>query len=193
MAMNMYAEAVGTKASAVGGATASTITVNIDGKPGKRLAIMGYAATPVETATNLYFMQSLAETTLSSAAASNVTTITCTAFTTAPATSGVIVVVLDDGTYQWLTVASTASTTSVPISSALTDSAAAGNKVYFLNVYTTTGHQKVALTASTQKVSSDSFGLYFGTSKGSPIRVHLHSAGSAAASIDHVTYAYTNK
>lgn len=193
MGMNVYVEAVGTKASTVGGATATTLTVNIDGKQGKRLNIMGYAATPSESATNLYFMTTLQETVVSAAVASNATTLTVTAFTSAPATSGVVVVVLDDGSYQWLTVASTASTTSVPISSALTDSMAASNKVYYLGLYTTTGHHRIALTASTQKQDDNAFGLYFGASKGAPIRVHLHSAGSGVASIDHVTYSYVNK
>jgi hypothetical protein len=191
--MNMYLEAVGTKGGVAGGATASTITTNIDGKQGKRLGIMSYAVTPSESATNIYFMQTLQETVVSAAVASNATTLAVTAFASTPATSGVIVVVLDDGTYQWLTVASTASTTSVPISSALTDSMAASNKVYYLGLYTTTGHNKIAMTASTQKANNDSFGLFFGYSKGAPMRVHVHSSGSGVASIDHITYAYTNK
>ena len=193
MSLNIYAASVGAVGYTPGTATASTITKNIDGRPGKRIAIMAYSCTPAETATSIYFMTCLRHSTISgTGGASNLTTLTCAAFSSAPATGGTIVIVLDDGSYQWTTVASTASTTSVPISSALTDDASAGAKVYYLGLYTTAGHYTVPMTASTVKSDSLSTGLFYGADKGSPIRMHIHSTGSGIASINYATFAYIN-
>jgi hypothetical protein len=129
-----------------------------------------------------------------SSGASGATTVTTVAFTTAPATGATIAVVLDNGAYQWLTVASTASTTSIPISSALTDTAAAGNPVYFLNVYSSAGHYRVKGSASgVQKTESSDIGLLANTTKGAPLMAHVLAAASTAlCQIDYITYAYTN-
>lgn len=193
MSLNIYAASVGAVGYTPGTATASTITKNIDGRAGKRLAIMAFAATPAETATSIFFMTCLRHSTISgTGGASNLTTLTCAAFSSAPATGGTIVIVLDDGTYQWTTVASTSTTSSVKLSSALTDDASAGAKVYYLGLYTDDGHYRVAMTASTVKSDSLQTGLFYGADKGSPIRVHIYSAGSGTASIDYVTYAFIN-
>ncbi len=196
MGLNIYAEAVGSVGYTVATATASGISAKIDGKPGKRLAITAYGFKTVGSGTtpDIYFMKPTESTTIGTAAASNVTTITVTTMTTAPATSGNIVVVLDDGTYQWLTVASTATTTSVPISSALTDTAAAGNPVYFLNVYSSTGHFRVKGAATgAQKSDALEPGIFYATPKGAPMMVHAIDASSTAlVQIDYVTYGYIN-
>lgn len=196
MGLNLYAEAVGGLGYTVATATASGIYAKIDGKPGKRLVVTGYGFQTIGSGTtpDLYFMKPTESTTIGTAAASNVTTITVTTMTTAPATSGNIVVVLDNGTYQWLTVASTASTTSIPISAALTDTAAAGNPVYFLNVYSSTGHYRVKGSASgAQKTGVSDIGIFANPTKGAPFMVHAIDASSTAlVQIDYVTYAYTN-
>jgi hypothetical protein len=196
MGLNIYAEAVGGVGYTVATTTAAGGVVKIDGKPGKRLAITayGFQDTGKVAVPDLYFMKPAQNTTIGTAAASNVTTITVTAFTTAPATSGNIVVVLDNGTYQWLTVASTASTTSVPVSSALTGAAAAGNPVYFLNVYSSAGHFRVQGSASgAQKTDSRDIGLFYDTPKGAPMMAHVIAAASTAlCQIDYVSYAYIN-
>ncbi len=192
MSLNLYASSVGTKGY-TSTSTAGTITRSIDGHSGKRLGIMAYNATPSESATSLYFMMTLQQSTIATTGgASGLTTLTCAAFASAPVTSAVLVIVLDDGSYQWLTVASTASTTSVPISSALTDDASAGAKVYDLGLYTTDGNYRVPLTASTNKADSAQTGLMYSNFKGAPARVHMHSTGSGTASINYVTFAYTN-
>lgn len=196
MGLNIYAEAVGGVGYTVATSTAAGGAIKIDGKPGKRLLITayGFQDTGLVAVPDLYFMKPVESTTIGTAAASNVTTITVTTMATAPATSGNIVVVLDDGTYQWLTVASTASTTSIPISSALTDTAAAGNPVYFLNVYSTAGHYRVkGSAAGAQKTGNSDIGLFASNPKGAPMMVHVIAAASTAkCQIDYVEYAYTN-
>lgn len=196
MGLNLYAEAVGGVGYTVATDTATGGTVKIDGKPGKRLMITayGFKDTGNVAVPDLYFMKPVESTTIGTAAASNVTTITVTTMATAPATSGNIVVVLDNGTYQWLTVASTASTTSVPVSSALTDTAAAGNPVYFLNVYSSAGHYRIkGEAAGAQAKNNSEIGLFAGNPKGAPIMAKILAAASTAlCQIDYITYAYTN-
>jgi len=196
MGLNLYAEAVGGVGYTVATTTAAGAVVKIDGKPGKRLVITayGFQDTGKVAVPDLYFMKPVETTTIGTAAASNVTTITVTTMATTPATSGNIVVVLDNGTYQWLTVASTASTTSVPVSSALTDTAAAGNPVYFLNVYSSAGHFRVlGSAAGAQKSDSRDIGLFYDNPKGAPMMAHLLATASTALSqIDYISYAYTN-
>lgn len=196
MGLNTYLEAVGSVGYTVASTTAAGAIAKIDGKPGKRLAItaFGFQDTGTGATPNTYFMTALDKSTIGTAAASNVTTITTVAFSAAPATSGNIVVVLDDGTYQWLTVATTASTTSIPISSALTDTAAVGNPVYFLNVYSTAGHYRVKGSASgAQKSDKLEPGMFYGKYKGSPMMVHTIAADSTAlCQLDYVSYGYIN-
>lgn len=195
MGLNAYLEAAG----AVGyttGTTAAGAWVTIDGKPGKRIAIQTYDLNPRSggTATVAYIQHGREYTTITSTGgASNATTITVNAFTTAPATGATFVVVLDDGTYQWLTVASTASTTSVPISSALTDSAH-GNAVYDLGVYNATGNPVINVAnTNTSNQAYGSPGLFFGKFKGCPMRIGLiNAAASLSATVDYVTYGYIN-
>jgi hypothetical protein len=166
--------------------------VNIDGKPGKRLGIVAYGVTPKLSPTSFTVLQCIEHSTVSAAVASGATTITATAFTTAPATGATFVIVLDNATYQWLTVASTASTTSVPISSALTDTLAAGNKLYNLGIPGVDGHNVIPLVASTYKENDCEAGLFWSNFRGAPIKVNFYSADSSAAAIDYVTYVYTN-
>jgi len=191
MGLNAYIEGLGSK-SDMGSATASTIYVNIDGKPGKRLGIVAYGVQPRLSPTSFTVMQCIEASTVSAAVASGATTITATAFTTAPATGATFVIALDNATYQWLTVASTASTTSVPISSALTDTLAAGNKLYNLGTAGVDGHNVIPLAANTFKYDQCELGLFWSSYRGAPIKVNFYSADSSAAAIEYVTYAYTN-
>jgi hypothetical protein len=195
MGLNVYLEAVGSVGYKAATATATGSITTIDGKPGKRLALtaVGFNDPGGVVAPVLYVMKALSQTTISAAVASGATTITTTAFATAPATSGNIVVVLDDGSYQWLTVASTASTTSVPISSALTDTVAAGNPVYFLNVYSTAGHFALRGTAAAQRAVALEPGIVYGSTKGSPLMLHLiGNASTALCQLDYASYGYIN-
>lgn len=193
MGLNAYLEAVG----AVGyttGSTANGAWVNIDGKPGKRIAIQSLGLNPRlgGTATVGYVMPGLQSASISSAA-SGATTITVATFTSAPATGATVVVVLDNGSYQWLTVASTASTTSVPISSALTDTITTG-VMYDLGLYSTAGNAQIqTANSNTEKQSYGAPGLFFGKFKGAPVKVGLiNTAASLSATVDYVTYGYIN-
>ena len=193
MGLNAYLEAVG----AVGyttGTTAAGAWVSIDGKPGKRLAIQSYSLNPRlgGTATVGYVMAGLQSANIASAA-SGATTITVATFTTAPATGATVVIVLDNGSYQWTTVASTASTTSVPIASALTDDVTTG-VMYDLGLYSTTGNAQIqTANAVTTNQAYGSPGLFFGKFKGAPMRVGLiNAAASLSATVDYVTYGYIN-
>ena len=195
MGLNVYLEAVGSVGYKAASTTAAGSITKIDGKPGKRLALTAFGITDPGLAVKpvLYVMKALDQATIGTAAASSATTITTTAFATAPATAGNIVVVLDNGTYQWLTVASTATTTSVPVSSALTDTAAVGNPVYFLNVYSTAGHYALHGTATAQKTMALEPGIVYGATKGSPIILHVISATSTAlCTLDYASYGYIN-
>lgn len=195
MGLNAYLEGVG----AVGyttGTTALGAWVTIDGKPGKRLAIQSYDLNPRlgGTATVGYVQHGREYATISSSGgASGATTLTVATFVTAPATGANVVVVLDNGTYQWLTVASTASTTSVPISSALTDDAN-GNAIYDLGVYSASGNPQIQpANTNTAAQSYGAPGLFFGKFKGCPMRVGLiNTAASLSATVDYVTYGYIN-
>lgn len=190
MGLNTYLEAAGGIGYTTG-STAAGAWVDIDGKPGKRIAIQGLGLNPRlgGTATVAYIMPGLQKSSVSSGA-SGATTVTTVAFTSAPATGATFVIVLDNGTYQWLTVASTASTTSVPISSALTDDASGA--AYDLGLYSTAGNYQIqTANSNTEKQAYGSPGLFFGKFKGAPMKVGLiNTAASLSATVDYVTYGY---
>ena len=193
MGLNAYLEAVGGVGYTTG-TTAAGAWINIDGKPGKRLAIQSVCFNPKlgDAATLGYIMPTLKKSSVSSGA-SGVTTVTTVAFTSAPATGATVVVVLDNGSYQWLTVASTASTTSVPISSALTDDCTSG-AIYDLGLYSTAGNYQVAPANAVKTIEANgSPGIAFGGFKGAPIKVGIIGANaSLSATVDYVTYGYIN-
>lgn len=191
MGINFWGAAVGSKGySAL--ATAGTITHNIDGQSGKRIAITAFGATPGEVANPFYFMVPLAHTTASAAAASGATNISLTATPSDYGTSDVVAILLDDGSYQWTTVAASA-TTNNHLTSALTDTVAAGNDVWYLGVYTDNGHYRFTTTASTQKAVALAEGILYGSYKGGPMRFHFQVTSSGATSVDYITYAYIDK
>lgn len=193
MGLNTYM----TGAGGVGyttGSTANGVWVDIDGKPGSRVAIQSYYLNPQAggSAGKGYVMCTLDKATCVSVA-SNATTVTVATFSSAPATGATVVIVLDDGTYQWTTVASTASTTSVPIASALTDTATSG-AMYYLGLYSTSGNALINTgNTATSNQAYGSPGLFFGKYKGAPVRIgHINTAASLSSTVDYVTYAYMN-
>lgn len=196
MGLNAYLEAVGSVGYTAGAATDTNAAINISGKPGKRIAILSYGFQETDSVVPAiaYFMRSIEATTIGTAAASGATTITVTTMTNTPATAAWVCAVLDDGTYQFTTVRATASTTSIPLTTNLTDTSAAGNAVYYLGAATTTGQYRVnQATAGTQENASSDIGLVFGSTKGSPMRVEVSdSTGTQIAEIDYVSYGYLN-
>jgi len=198
MGLNAYLEAVGSYGYTVGSATGTNAARNISGKPGKRLAITGFAFQETDSVVPAiaYFMRSMEDTTIGTAAASGATAITVTTMTNTPATDGNVCIVLDDGTYQFTTVKSTASTTSIPLTTALTDSAAAGNSVYYLALFSTTGAGHCRWDQGAKEVQEAEYhepGIFFGASKGSPMRVEVSdNSGSQPAELDFVSFGYIN-
>lgn len=192
MAFNAYISAVGTKTAAALN-TAGTITVNIDPVKGKRLSVLAYSILPGEVVTGLYFMTPLAsgQCEVSTAAASGATGITLVSTPSDYGTSDVIVIELDNGKYQWNTVAASA-TTNAHITDILQDTVAAGNKVWYFGVYTDTGHYRIPLTASTAKSDSLDMGLINGSFKGGPMRVYVNTTSSGLCQLNYVSYVYTN-
>lgn len=192
MGINYWGAGVGSKGAKAAATTAATQTHNIDGSPGKRLAILSYSCTPPVAAEAFYFMVPLAHTTLSAAALSGATNISMTTTPSDFGTSDVVVIVLDDGTYQWTTVGASAVSVN-KLTSALTGAAAAGNDVWYLGVYTDEGHYRVNMIASTTKEETSDTGIFFGSYKGGPMRMHYTTAGSSLACIGYVSYAYIDK
>jgi hypothetical protein len=173
-------------------ATAGTITHNIDGLQGKRIVVTSVGVTPGEVANPFYFMVPRGWTTLSAAAATAATGVTLVTDPTGMGTSDVCVIVLDDGTYQWTTIAASAVTVG-HLTSTLTSSAAAGNRFYDMGVYTDDGHFRIATTASTQKVLEQADGYFYGSVKGGPMRFHFQVTSSGSSHVDFINYVFVDK
>ena len=203
MGGNIYIDSVWSAGYKAQSATATALTQNIPGKSGKRIAVRAFGFSVGDVSTVLYFMQTLGQTTLASAAASGGTTIvltskaiggSATASVGDIATSDYVAVVLADGTYQFTTVASMQTSLTVTLAAALTDDGTAGNPVYGLGVAGDQGHLTYKLTVSTQNTKDLSGGIFYGNAKSYPMMIyHLSAGATAKASLDYLTVAYYNK
>lgn len=203
MSGNIYIDSVWSAGYKAQSATATLLTQTIPGKSGKRIAIRAFGYTAANVSTVLYFMQTLGQTTLASAAASGGTTIVLTAKTiggsaTASigdiATGDYVAVVLDDGTYQFTTVASMQTSLTVTLAAALTDTVAAGQAVYGLGVAGDQGHLTYKLTVSTQNTKELDGGIFYGAAKSYPMMIYFLSASATAlTSLDYLTVDYLNR
>jgi hypothetical protein len=184
-------------------ATATALTQNITGKSGSRIVIRAFGFTCANIATSLYFLQTLATTTSSSATASNLTTIALTSTaiggtTTAESVGTVaandyIAVLLDNGTYQFTTCASLSGSNMV-INDALQDTVASGNTIYGLGAAGDSGQLEYLLTVSSQHTKDVDSGVFYGNAKSYPmVMYYLAASATATASLDYLTVAYTNK
>jgi len=200
MGSNVYLENIKTYGYQTESAS-TQIDVDIDPIDGKRVAIRSFGMTCGATATTVTFMQALGETTTTAAVASNATTgfIGTAEFQTsdnAIATGDYIAIELDDGTYQYTTVA-TGSYDDFSISAALTDTVAAGNKVWGFGLYSdsqaTGGHIRYYLTASTSHTEDLDGGIFYGAAKGYPMKAWHANDAAAAGSVDWITVEYINK
>ena len=180
-------------------ATATALTENIDRQTGARIAIRAFGFTPGDVATSLYFLQTLATTTVNGAVASNLVTIVLTSANIGGTTSGsvgaiaasdYVAVTLDNGDLMFDVLDSAASTT-IYLTSNLTDTVASGNTVYGLGAAGDQGHIEYALTASTQNTKELEGGIFFGEGKGYPMILYYLAAGATAtASLDYLTVEY---
>ena len=180
-------------------ATAATAIIQyVQPKAGARLAVRAFGMTCGGTATTVYFMTPLGGSqALSAAVASGATT----GFATAAEvqTSGnplssadYVAVQLDNGQYQFTTVA-TGTYDDFSISAALTDSVAAGNLVWGFGIATDTGHYRVLLTVSVQTARQIDGGLVYGSAKGAPMIVYHANNAAAAGSHDYVAFDFIDK
>jgi hypothetical protein len=138
-------------------------------------------------------MQSLAESTITTAVASGATTgLILAADINSLASNDWVAIELDNGGTQFTTVA-TGTYSGFSISDALTDTVAVGNKVWTFGISTDNGHIKFQLTASVQTEQSLDGGVFYATSKGDPMLVYHANNAAAAGSIDYLTIDYINK
>ena len=195
MGANVYLDSV----TSVGYDTesaATAITADIQGKPGKRIAIRAAAFTCGATATTVYFMQALGSGTTSASAASGASQIVLTAEIgnsgNSVAANDILVIVQDNGTYLFSKCRSVATLT-MDLCTVLTGAAAAGATVYDLGVAADEGHLQYKLTASSQTARALDGGFLYGDAKGYPMRVYHANDAAAAGSIDYVTVDYINR
>jgi len=195
MGANVYLESVasfGYKTEAA----ATVITQDVDGKPGKRIAIRAFGFRCGATATNVYFMQVLGSTTTTGAVASGGSEMTLTAEPgpsgNSLATNDILVYVQDNGDYVFSKVKSLATLT-VTLCTVATGAMAAGNTVYNMGIYSDTGHIPYKLTISTQTTKELDGGIFYATAKGYPMRIQHANDATLAGSIDYVTVDFLNK
>ena len=176
---------------------ATAITQGIQPRSGERIAIRAFGLTAGTSATDVYFMQVLGTSKLSSAVASGATT--GFVLTSQPvsgntlASNDYVGIMVDDGTCHFSMVA-TGTYTDFSLSTALDDSAAAGNAVYFFGVYGDEGHLRWNVAASTQDTANIDGGIFYANAKGYPMFVfHRNSVAGSAGSIDYLTVDYINK
>ena len=196
MGGNTYITAV----KALGYSTESAATAiiqNIDPRSGERIAIRAFGLTSGATITAAYFMQALGVSTITAAVASNATTglIATAEFQTAAnpaASSDYIAIELDSGAFQYTTIA-TGLYTGFSIDDNLTDTVAAGNKVWGFGVAADTGHYRIQMAASVQTARSEDGGIAYANAKNYPMKVYHVNNAALAGSIDYVTVDYINK
>lgn len=198
MGANVYLESV----ASYGYKTESAATVIYQGiQPvaGKRIGIRAFSFTPGTAATDAYFMQVLGTSVTAAAVASGATTgFGLSAQPNASVTLGssdYVAVELDNGTAHFSKVA-TGSYSNFSLSTALTDSVAAGNMVWFFGAYgdAAYGHLRVKLAASTTKAINIDGGVFYGKAKGYPmLAFHRNSVAGSAGAIDYITVDYINK
>ncbi len=199
MGLNAYLEAADSYGYTIATTSLLATIHYIHPRSGKRISVLAYGATGGNTATSLYFMQTLGATTVSVAGVSGATTIEFTANPgpsgNAMATGDYVCVAKDNGTYQFGTIADDSPIASLrfQLSAALEDTLAVGNALYMLGVYSDTGQIKVVLTASTQATGSSDIGRFFGEARGYPMMAYIPPAGSVPGSIDYLSIGFMNK
>ncbi len=173
-------------------ATAIVTGGGIDPRAGSRIAIRAFGFTAGATATAVWFMQPLGNSTISTAVASNATTtFVVAADMNTLASNDYICIELDNGDFQFTTVA-TGTYSDFSIGAALTDTVAAGNRVWSFGVIGDTGHIKFNLPVSVQTTKEIDGGIFYANSKNAPMLVYHANDAAAAGSRDYVTVDYLN-
>jgi len=203
MGANIYLEDVKSFGYSNAAGTA-TVTANIPGQSGTRIAVRAFGFTCGNVATSLFFMQTLATTTIKGAVASNLTTVVLASVAIGGTVTGAvgnlaagdfIVIKLDDNTQQFQQVVSVAGSV-VEVTAALADTVASGNTVWGLGVRSDNGHLGYKLTASTQSTVAIDGGVFYANAKQYPmIAFYLNATATTAGtpgSFDYLTIDYLN-
>ena len=176
-------------------ATATAIQQNIDPKPGQRITIRAFGFSCGATITSVYFMQSLGDSTIASAVASNATSgFICTAEPTSDevmASKDIVCIELDNGKFQYDVVAS-GTWSCFDITSALEDTVAAGNRIFQFGVATDEGHVRFKLTASVQTTGELDGGIFRASAMNKPMIIYHPNDASNGGSNDYVSVDYIN-
>ena len=168
----------------------------VPGKPGKRLAILSYAATTGTLASAIIFQGALGYTTVAVAAVSDATHIDVaaepgpaaetfadqTAFPTNIMASGdYICIVMDNGTYMFNRVTTwTLGSLAMSISTAITQPLSVGARIYNLGLRSDFRHPRRMLTTTgTSNTDKNDPFLVACNIKGSPMIVSVGAVGSA--------------
>lgn len=191
--MTLGARASGTFAFGQLTATAGTIIRRtIAPKPGRKPVITKAVYTNSTTAHTLTCMQSLAQTTVASAAAAGQAVVNFTADPGSIAANDVCVIQKPDGTYETMQVSSVATlaitmTTNVP-----TGGFAAGAKIHFMGVAADhSANGQLTLPVSVTTTYSDAEGGVFGGAVDAPLVVESNNA-TAAGTLLQLTGVYVN-
>lgn len=200
MGANTYLKDVASFGHKTQTATTTALTVDIDGKSGKRIAIRAFGFTNKDIATSLYFMQVMATTTIKAAVASGQGSVTLTSTTIGGSTTGVAalaandycVYLLDNGDMHFDMVASIQGSL-VTLTAVLTDTIAAGQTVWGLGAAGDQDQVEYVVAASAQTTKELDGGLFYAGAKGYPMIVFFESDGQTqVSSIDYLTVDYIN-
>jgi len=198
MGANVYLESVASYGYSGVATSVTCLTQEIPGRVGKRIAIRAFGFMSGGTASNWYFMQSLGKTTLLADCAATLTNLNLTG---EPGPSGNslaagdhVCVVRDDGTYEFGVVGAVTGLSTIVLCTLLSGSTAAGAIVYDLGIYSDTGHISYRMNSTTAVNSKElDGGIYYGTEKGSPMRLHSLCDATGAEAINWLTVDYINK
>ena len=176
---------------------ATAIQQNIDPRDGERIAIIALGMSCGATATTSQLMQALGESKISTAVASGATTgfVAGADFQISGntvASADFVSLELDDGSYQYTTIA-TGTYSDFSIAAALLDTVAVGNKVFGFGIAADAGHIRLNLTASVQTTWAQDGGVFFANAKGRPMIVLHNNNAAAAGSQDYVTIGYIER
>jgi hypothetical protein len=196
---NVYLTGVWSKGYKTATATAH-FQHEIPGSADGRLIVFAFGLTASGSsvpADIVYFMAVLGRTTVSTPALSGATSIVLTAdpgpATNLLATSDALVVKLDSGVYQFLSMTGWVVTTLTVTCAALAGTVAAGQTVWDMGIYSDTGHYAYKLAAaSIQYTKEAAQGLFPALAFGDPMIVYHPNAGTAIGSIDYISGGYIN-
>jgi len=143
----------------------------------------------------VYFLQSLGDSTIGTTLASGVQVgmaVAAEPNSDIPmSTSDIVCIELDDGTFQYTTLAS-GGWSDFSIDDALQDTVAAGNRVFQFGIATDNGHLKFNLTASVQTTKELDGGIFRANATNKPMIIYHANDAAAAGSNDYVSVDYIN-